>query len=224
MKNYDELIAMLSQGASISRERNLNLDFAKVADAAANAIQELQAELSQTKILHLAASETVNDLWVQRDELRDELDRCKLHVKHIGNDALRTENEALQNRIDDLTSDRDEYRKAADTQAAAHKVERDELEKSLKDASVAAIAEALEVDNLRHELSVLKEKHCYTKADLEQQEPVAWLKTWNSVGNAQEGMRRVDLTPESELWLANMFPKVTPLFLAAGAAPQGEQQ
>jgi hypothetical protein len=52
------------------------------------------------------------------------------------------------------------------------------------------------------------------KAALEQpeQEPVAWLKEWNSVGNARTGMRRVDLTPESETWLANMFPTITPLY------------
>jgi hypothetical protein len=29
MKNYDELISLLTQGASISRERNMNLDFAR---------------------------------------------------------------------------------------------------------------------------------------------------------------------------------------------------
>ena len=45
-----------------------------------------------------------------------------------------------------------------------------------------------------------------------EQEPVAWLKTWDSVGHAQTGMRRVDLTPECETWLANMFPAITPLY------------
>jgi Flp pilus assembly protein TadG len=52
------------------------------------------------------------------------------------------------------------------------------------------------------------------KVDVRQeaQEPVAWLKEWNSVGNARTGMRRVDLTPESETWLANMFPTITPLY------------
>ena len=54
------------------------------------------------------------------------------------------------------------------------------------------------------------------RAALEQpqgdQEPVAWLKEWSSVGNARTGMRRVDLTPECETWLANMFPTITPLY------------
>lgn len=45
-----------------------------------------------------------------------------------------------------------------------------------------------------------------------EQEPVAWLKTWNSVGHARTGMQRVDLTPECETWLANMFPTITPLY------------
>jgi hypothetical protein len=40
---------------------------------------------------------------------------------------------------------------------------------------------------------------------------VAWLKEWNSVGNARTGMRRADLTPDCETWLANMFPKIEPL-------------
>ena len=44
--------------------------------------------------------------------------------------------------------------------------------------------------------------------------PVAWLKEWDSVGGAQVGMRRVDLTPDCETWLANMFPKTYPLYLA----------
>ena len=54
-----------------------------------------------------------------------------------------------------------------------------------------------------------------------EQEPVAWLKTWDSVGHARTGMKRVDLTPECETWLANMFPVITPLY--AGQPPQGEQ-
>lgn len=41
---------------------------------------------------------------------------------------------------------------------------------------------------------------------------MAWLKTWNSVGHARTGMQRVDLTPECETWLANMFPTITPLY------------
>lgn len=43
---------------------------------------------------------------------------------------------------------------------------------------------------------------------------VAWLKEWDSVGGAQVGMRRVDLNPDCETWLANMFPKITPLYAA----------
>lgn len=43
-------------------------------------------------------------------------------------------------------------------------------------------------------------------------EPVAYLKTWDSVGHAQTGMRRLDFKAESETWLANMFPDVSPLY------------
>jgi hypothetical protein len=58
-----------------------------------------------------------------------------------------------------------------------------------------------------------------------QGEPVAWLKEWSSVGNARTGMRRVDLTPDCETWLANMFPTITPLYAAPqpAAKAQGEQ-
>lgn len=59
-------------------------------------------------------------------------------------------------------------------------------------------------------------------APVAQGEPVAWLKEWDSVGHARMGMRRVDLTPECETWLANMFPRITPLYAApapAHAAP-----
>jgi hypothetical protein len=45
-------------------------------------------------------------------------------------------------------------------------------------------------------------------------DPIAWLKEWDSVGVAATGMRRVDLTPECETWLANMFPRITPLYAA----------
>jgi cell division protein FtsB len=215
MKNYDELIESLRSTESWSD--------------AADAIQELQAERDGLidRIDDLTSEEhSIPELRQQLHDSFLEKQRCYFAVSQYqtANDNLRAERDELNQDYSAKCAELDIVSKAADDAAAAHKVERDELEKSLKDASVAAIAEALEVDNLRHELSVLKEKHCYTKADLEQQEPVAWLKTWNSVGNAQEGMRRVDLTPESELWLANMFPKVTPLFLAAGAAPQGEQQ
>ena len=40
-----ELIKTLRLGASISRERNMNLDYAIVADKAADAIEKLQAKL-----------------------------------------------------------------------------------------------------------------------------------------------------------------------------------
>ncbi len=43
-------------------------------------------------------------------------------------------------------------------------------------------------------------------------EPVAWLKEWDSVGHAMKGLRRVDLTPECEPWLAAMCPTITPLY------------
>jgi hypothetical protein len=46
---------------------------------------------------------------------------------------------------------------------------------------------------------------------LDMQQTKAYLKTWNSVGNASMGRKRVDLSPECELWLENMFPEITPL-------------
>lgn len=61
------------------------------------------------------------------------------------------------------------------------------------------------------EQQVEKESTCKDYLQVEQ-EPVAWLKTWNSVGNARTGMQRLDLTPECETWLANMFPTITPLY------------
>jgi hypothetical protein len=75
LKNYDELIAELNDAATLLNDGRVD-DFGGLADTlkyAAATIQELQAELTQTKLLHLAASETVNDLWVQRDELRAKL-------------------------------------------------------------------------------------------------------------------------------------------------------
>lgn len=51
-----------------------------------------------------------------------------------------------------------------------------------------------------------------TPAPTTVQQPVAYLKEWNSVGNAREGMRRVDLTADCEPWLANMYPTITPLY------------
>lgn len=43
--DLDALVARLKQGASISRDRNINLDYAKVADQAAQAITDLRAKL-----------------------------------------------------------------------------------------------------------------------------------------------------------------------------------
>lgn len=45
-------------------------------------------------------------------------------------------------------------------------------------------------------------------------DPVAYLKTWSSVGHAVVDRKRVDLTADCEPWLANMFPKVEPLYTA----------
>jgi hypothetical protein len=52
---------------------------------------------------------------------------------------------------------------------------------------------------------------------------VAWLKEWDSVGGAQTGMRRVDLTPDCEQWLANRFPKTTALHDGAGLMAKAAQ-
>jgi hypothetical protein len=43
MTDTQDLIAQLRLGASISRDRNLNLDFAKVADEAADKLEAAQA-------------------------------------------------------------------------------------------------------------------------------------------------------------------------------------
>jgi hypothetical protein len=53
--------------------------------------------------------------------------------------------------------------------------------------------------------------------EAEPQEPVAWLKEWDSVGGARTGLRRVDLTPDCEAWLENMCPKITQLYTAPQA-------
>jgi hypothetical protein len=127
MKNYDELLAMLAQGASISRERNMNLDFAKVADEAATAVQELQAENT----------------------------RLTLHIKHIGNDALRAENHELQVERD---------------AAAAHKVERDGLALRVDELGNSNHAFRIVNKSLGDELDTLRAK----LSALEGQEPVAW--------------------------------------------------
>jgi hypothetical protein len=47
---------------------------------------------------------------------------------------------------------------------------------------------------------------------LEMLEPVAYLKEWDSVGGARKGLRRVDLRPECETWLENMFPEISTLY------------
>jgi hypothetical protein len=106
MKNYDELTAMLAQGASISRERSINLDFAKVADSAATAIQELQAENNELN----------QDYYAKCAEL-------------------------------DIVS------KFADDAAAAHKVERDELNAQYSDA----LGQISHLDAKCHELLSDKE-------------------------------------------------------------------
>ena len=52
MSDYAELVGRLKQGASISRSRNLNLDYAKVADEAADAIKALVQEMDALKRVH----------------------------------------------------------------------------------------------------------------------------------------------------------------------------
>ena len=64
-------------------------------------------------------------------------------------DNANEEEERLGQMIEELVKDRDDYAKAADTQAAAHKVERDELT-----AKIAALE--YRVDELTHSRDELK--------------------------------------------------------------------
>jgi hypothetical protein len=231
MKNYDELTAMLSQGASISRERNMNLDFAKVADSAAMAIQELQAERDLAK-----------------------------------SDAMRNAVLAVS-----FKAERDEYRKAADDQALAHKVERDGLGRDLHMAKGEAsvwkstvahnqkeletwqrmhVAERDRADELRAKLSALttddelpplpdfkyagevgalwdrvsmehyaRDAQAMLRAKLALQEPVAW----RFVDDEDRGHVSYSTTPPTKSQIAYLAmwkrPTWQPLY-AAGAAPQ----
>jgi hypothetical protein len=78
---------------------------------------------------------------------------------------------------------------------------------------------------LAHEVSEsLRAALAESAESAETVEPVAWLKQWDSVGKAREGMRRVDLTPECETWLANMFPTITPLYAHPPAPPASPQE
>lgn len=54
-----ELVKLLRQGASISRSRNINLDFAKVADEAAGRITELEAQLADAKSQWIPAAPAI---------------------------------------------------------------------------------------------------------------------------------------------------------------------
>jgi chromosome segregation ATPase len=106
----------------------------------------LQAENATTARI---AQAVITKRTSERNELRDKLDRCKLHLKHIGNDALRTENEALQSEVAEhiavnyklakqkmaLEVEVAEYLKAANDAASAHKVERDALRELLSEVS-----------------------------------------------------------------------------------------
>jgi hypothetical protein len=175
MKNYDELIAKLAQGASISRERNMNLDFAKVADKAATAIQELKAENAQ-----------LDDGWKDANRLAF-----------------------------NLQLERDEYRKAADDQAAAHKVERDDLRLVIDHAEIRENQLVKERDALSARL-----------AALEQQEPTNAINA-SALFTAQHQFLEWNRQQSEPLvqvaYEYGVFGKAVELYLAAGAAPQPAQ-
>ena len=65
-----ELIKRLRTGASISRDRNLNLDYAKVADEAADTIERQAAEIEQLRKERDEKDRQVAKLYHQLEQLR----------------------------------------------------------------------------------------------------------------------------------------------------------
>jgi len=64
-----ELVALIKQGAQISRERNLNLDYAKVADEAADEIDRLTAERDSALVNSLFWQTKVSELMDEQKAL-----------------------------------------------------------------------------------------------------------------------------------------------------------
>lgn len=75
-----ELIANLRLGASISRDRKLNLDYAKVADEAADCIEALQARCAEQATNHI---KIVDEIAKQRDKLAAELQALREQVPKL---------------------------------------------------------------------------------------------------------------------------------------------
>jgi hypothetical protein len=84
----------LRLGASISRERNLNLDYAKIADEAADRIDALETEVLTWKICNDRTSDAAKDLARERDEYRKCADDMAAAHK-VERDALRDALEEL---------------------------------------------------------------------------------------------------------------------------------
>lgn len=96
MGDVGELVKRLQLGASISRDRKLNLDYAEVADQAAAALLSLSAQVAEMKAaLVKIASFCPPDTTV--DQLDDSPEmQLRLHNAEIGDTARSALNEAAK--------------------------------------------------------------------------------------------------------------------------------
>lgn len=103
-----DLVQRLRLGASISRDRNLNLDYATVADDAADAIEKLEAESWSYQLAR-------NDLALQVGQLKAELAamRSALEIVVAAAEAVET------GRYEDVTIDYEVWLVQARTALAA---------------------------------------------------------------------------------------------------------
>lgn len=91
MTDHTNLIARLRLGASISRERKLNLDYAEVATTCADALEVLQAELGQYPEIQAM-------LMKENKELRAELEE----VNAFNSSVIGERNEQIAKLRDEL--------------------------------------------------------------------------------------------------------------------------
>ena len=95
-KERKKLIAELRDEASF--DSDLHHETQATIRKAADAI-----EAQALRIAELGGCDSRNlELIAENQELRAELDKAKLHIKHIGNDALRTEFHELRAELDAL--------------------------------------------------------------------------------------------------------------------------
>lgn len=115
--NIEELIAHLCEGFYHGGSANV-LKAAEALQSQAERIKELEAEVGHKALViawwrdkHdtlLAESETQAKAYglaiVEHHQLRAENDRLSLHIKNIGNDALRTENANLRSQLSEIAA------------------------------------------------------------------------------------------------------------------------